>query len=39
MKLYVRMRGGLGNQMFQYAYALALRERYPAAEIWLDTRE
>ena len=33
------MRGGLGNQMFQYAYALALRERYPGAEIWMDTRE
>ena len=29
MRFYVRMRGGLGNQMFQYAYALALRERYP----------
>ena len=39
MKLYVRMRGGLGNQMFQYAYALALRERYPDAGIILDTRE
>ena len=39
MKLYVRMRGGLGNQMFQYAYALALRERYPASEIWMDIRE
>ena len=39
MRLYVRMRGGLGNQMYQYAYALALRERYPEAEIWLDTRE
>ncbi len=39
MKLYVRIRGGLGNQMFQYAYALALREKYPEAEIWLDTRE
>jgi len=39
MRFYVRMRGGLGNQMFQYAYALALRERYPDAEIWLDTRE
>ena len=39
MRLYVRMRGGLGNQMFQYAYALALREQHPEAEIWLDTRE
>ena len=39
MKIYVRMRGGLGNQMFQYAYALALREAYPAAGIWLDSRE
>ena len=39
MKLYVRMRGGLGNQMFQYAYALALREQYPDARIILDTRE
>ncbi len=39
MKLIVRMRGGLGNQMFQYAYALALRDRYPGAGIVLDTRE
>ena len=39
MRFYVRMRGGLGNQMFQYAYALALRELYPGAEIFLDTRE
>ena len=39
MKFIVRMRGGLGNQMFQYAYTLALRERYPEAEIVLDTRE
>ena len=39
MKLYVRMRGGLGNQMFQYAYALALRHQHPGAAIRLDIRE
>lgn len=39
MELNVRMRGGLGNQMFIYGYALALRERYPDAVIRLDLRE
>ena len=25
--------GGLGNQMFQYAFAMALQHRHPRAEI------
>lgn len=37
MKIVVRMRGGLGNQMFQYAYARALQENN--SDIILDTRE
>ncbi len=39
MEIYLRMRGGLGNQMLQYGYALALAQRAPDARIWLDTRE
>ena len=37
-KIYVRMRGGLGNQLFQYAYALALDESDSSFKI-LDLRE
>ena len=33
----VRLTGGLGNQMFQYAAARALAERL-GVELWLDTR-
>ena len=36
--VYVRVRGGLGNQMFQYAYALALAN-YNKRRIILDIRE
>ena len=38
-KIYVRIRGGLGNQLFQYAYAAALKEYNPSYEIILDKRE
>lgn len=33
----VKILGGLGNQMFQYAFYLALKERYPNEEIYIDT--
>lgn len=33
----VNMCGGLGNQMFQYAFALALKHRYPNEKVMLDT--
>ncbi len=39
MDIVVRMRGGLGNQLFQYGYARSLQERYRAKSIILDTRE
>ena len=32
----VRINGGLGNQMFQYALALALKRRYGNEEVKLD---
>lgn len=32
----VNVIGGLGNQLFQYAFALALKHRYPQEEILLD---
>ena len=32
----VNIRGGLGNQMFQYAFALALRNKFPDEEILID---
>lgn len=32
----VNIIGGIGNQMFQYAFALALQEKYPHEEIKLD---
>lgn len=39
MKIVVRMLGGLGNQLFQYAYARYLMSLYPNSEIYLDLRE
>ena len=33
----VNIIGGLGNQMFQYAFALSLKERFPKEEILIDT--
>lgn len=33
----VNIIGGLGNQMFQYAFAIALAKRYPDEEILIDT--
>lgn len=32
----VNIIGGLGNQMFQYAFALALQEKYPGEQIKID---
>ena len=34
----VNITGGLGNQMFQFAFALSLRNRYPDEEIYIDTQ-
>lgn len=33
----VNIIGGLGNQMFQFAFALALKERWPSEEVMIDT--
>ena len=33
----VNLIGGLGNQMFQYAFALALKHRHPGHEVKIDT--
>lgn len=33
----VNIIGGLGNQMFQYAFALSLKYRFPNEEVLLDT--
>lgn len=33
----VQIRGGLGNQMFQYAFAVALTQRFPNDEVYIDT--
>lgn len=33
----VNIIGGIGNQMFQYAFALALKQKYPNEEVKLDT--
>jgi hypothetical protein len=38
-KIVVRLRGGLGNQLFIYAYARSIQEYYKNAEIILDLRE
>ena len=32
----VNIIGGLGNQMFQYAFALSLKEHFPKEEIRID---
>lgn len=32
----VNITGGLGNQMFQYAFAVALKHKYPNEEVLLD---
>lgn len=34
--IYVRLRDGMGNQMFTYAYARALQEKVPNEKILLD---
>lgn len=36
MKIVVKIRGGLGNQLFQYAYAKKMLVEYPEAKIYLD---
>lgn len=36
MNLIVKLKGGLGNQMFQYAFYLALKKNNPNANIKLD---
>lgn len=33
----VNISGGLGNQMFHYAFALALKHRFPEEDIYIDT--
>ena len=33
----VNISGGLGNQMFQYAFALSLKDRFPDEEVYVDT--
>lgn len=33
----VNITGGLGNQMFQYAFALSLKEAFPNEEVLIDT--
>lgn len=37
MKVIVKIRGGLGNQLFQYAYAKKIAKQYDVDEIILDT--
>lgn len=32
----VNITGGLGNQMFQYAFAIALKQKYPNEEVYID---
>ena len=34
----VNITGGLGNQMFQYAFALALQHRHPEEQVYIDTQ-
>lgn len=34
----VNIIGGLGNQMFQYAFALALKKHFPSEEVLIDTQ-
>ncbi len=33
----VNIIGGLGNQMFQYAFALSLKHHFPSEEVYIDT--
>ncbi len=33
----VNIIGGLGNQMFQYAFAIALKHKFPSEEVLIDT--
>ena len=33
----VSIKGGLGNQMFQYAFAIALKKHFPKEDIFIDT--
>ena len=33
----VNISGGLGNQMFQYAFAVFLKKHYPNETIYIDT--
>jgi hypothetical protein len=33
----VNIAGGLGNQMFQYAFALSLKDRFPDEDVYIDT--
>ena len=37
--IIVRMRGGLGNQLFQLAYGMFLKKEYNAQKLILDTEE
>lgn len=34
----VNIIGGLGNQMFQYAFAVALKKNYPNEQVYIDTQ-
>lgn len=34
----VNIAGGLGNQMFQYAFAVSLQERFPDEQVYIDTQ-
>lgn len=34
----VNIIGGLGNQMFQYAFAIALKKKYPDEKVYIDTQ-
>jgi hypothetical protein len=36
INLFVRVHGGLGNQFFQYAYSLYLKEKYPGTNVYFD---
>ena len=34
----VNITGGLGNQMWQYAFAMALKHKHPNEEVYIDTQ-
>lgn len=34
----VNIIGGIGNQMFQYAFAVSLKEKYPSEKVFVDTQ-